>query len=66
MKNGDSNEENFRRYDRIMMENDKLREKLDQFLSGNLSSRSKADEKKTKKLKRRGKNAVAKVETLIE
>ena len=48
------------------MENDKLREKLDQFLSGNLSSRSKADEKKTKKLKRRGKNAIAKVETLIE
>ena len=49
-----------------MMESDKLREKLDQFLSGNLSSKPKGDDKKSKKLKRRGKNAVAKLETLIE
>lgn len=41
IKNGDSVEENFRRYERIMMENQKLKEKLELFLNGTLPLRSK-------------------------
>ena len=66
IKNGDSIEENFRRYERIMMENQRLREKLEQFLNGSLAIRSKNDDKKEKKTgKKRGKQAAAQVETLI-
>ena len=49
-----------------MLENQRLKERLEQFLNGNLSIRSKNDEKKEKKLgKRRGKNAIPQIETLI-
>ena len=47
MKNGESNEENFRRYERIMMDNQRLKERLEGFLNGTLNIRSsKQDEKK--------------------
>ena len=50
-----------------MLENQRLKERLEQFLNGNLSVRSKNDDKKDKKTaKRRGKNAIPAVETLIE
>lgn len=41
IKNGDTNEENFKRYERIMVENNKLREKLENFLNGNMSLKGK-------------------------
>jgi len=50
-----------------MLENQRLKERLEQFLNGNLSICPKNDDKKEKKpAKRRGKNAVQQVETLIE
>lgn len=49
-----------------MMENQKLREKLELFLNGTLSIRSKPEEKKEKRTgKKRGRQA-NNVETLIE
>ena len=45
-----------------MLENQKLKEKLEFFLNGNLSIRAKTDDKKVKKVARkRGKNAAPKV-----
>ncbi len=50
-----------------MMDNQKLREKLEVFLNGALSIKPKKQDKKVKTIgKRRGKHAPQPVETLIE
>ncbi len=49
-----------------MMDNQKLKEKLQLFLSGNQTARGKGEEKKEKKVgKKRGKHAAQPVQTLI-
>ena len=49
------------------MENQKMKEKLELFLNGSLAVRQKTDDKREKKVgRKRGKNAPAQVETLIE
>lgn len=49
------------------MENPKMKEKLELFLNGSLAVRPKTDDKREKKVgRKRGKNAPAQVETLIE
>ena len=51
-----------------MVENQRLKEKLENFLNGNLSVRAKGSEKKKERRvgRRRGKNAIPQVETHIE